>query len=140
MTTYGALAIKPQQACARQNSSRSHLRLVYDKTNSASQRKTKQTPSQVSGSPFVRLAIVFALIACITSIAVGNIRNQAVCNSLGNAQTQSICVMPGDTLWSIAERHAVEGVSTYDEVQWIRAQNNLSTAELRVGANLVVPI
>lgn len=139
MAANGALAIELKETPSRRSASRSHLRLVYDKRRYEPLQKKSPMQSRDSQNSFLRLLVAFALVAGIVSVAVGNVQNDAVCKSLSDAQAKSVAVMPGDTLWSIAERYAVEGVSTYDEVQWIRTQNDLSTGELRVGTKIVVP-
>ena len=48
-------------------------------------------------------------------------------------------VSTGDSLWSIAEAHPVEGVSTPEVVSWIVKANNLPNSSVASGQALVVP-
>lgn len=50
-----------------------------------------------------------------------------------------ISVQSGDTLWDIAEEHPVSDLSTSDTVALIRSWNNLSSSELSIGMDLLVP-
>lgn len=72
---------------------------------------------------------------------------QAVDDAHNTRTRQLICAWPtevvhvseGDTIWGIASDHHIDGVSTSELVQWLREQNNLSTACLLPGQALVVP-
>ncbi len=54
--------------------------------------------------------------------------------------TVEINVREGDTLWGIARSHSIEGVSTYDLVEWLYEQNELSNSCLTPGQTLRVPV
>ena len=62
-----------------------------------------------------------------------------VADALSNCATQSVEVSRGDSLWSIAEAHPVEGVSTPEVVSWIVEANNLPNSSVASGQALVVP-
>ena len=63
-----------------------------------------------------------------------------VADALSNCATQSVEVSTGDSLWSIAEAHPVEGVSTPEVVSWIVEANNLPNSSVASGQALVVPV
>ena len=52
---------------------------------------------------------------------------------------ETITVMPGDTIWQIAETHPVQGCTTYEVVRHIAEANELPKGPLSVGLSLVVP-
>ncbi|MBQ6394768.1 MAG: LysM peptidoglycan-binding domain-containing protein [Atopobiaceae bacterium] len=52
---------------------------------------------------------------------------------------EEVVVLPGDTLWGIAEEHPVEGLTTEQLVHCIEEENGLSGAFLSVGERLLVP-
>lgn len=82
-------------------------------------------------------ALVLAL--CAASLASEALASQASSAALAAVPTQTVCVLEGDTLWGLAERHGVEGVATQDVVAWIEHQNGLDGAALKAGSRLVVP-
>ncbi|MDY2788216.1 MAG: LysM peptidoglycan-binding domain-containing protein [Atopobium sp.] len=53
--------------------------------------------------------------------------------------TTEISVQPGESLWTIAANHGVEGHSTKDVVTYISNKNNLSNSMLTIGQKLIVP-
>lgn len=59
--------------------------------------------------------------------------------SVMDSSSQTITVHSNDTLWSIAESNPIEGVSTEQQVNWIREKNNLDSSLLRSGQTLEIP-
>lgn len=59
--------------------------------------------------------------------------------ALAQATFSTVTVMPGDSLWNIAERNPVEGCSTSDLVRCIRDVNEIDDACLQTGMRLSVP-
>jgi len=59
--------------------------------------------------------------------------------ALSQATFQTVTVMPGDSLWVIAERNPVEGCSTSELVRCIRDVNQIDDACLQTGMRLSVP-
>lgn len=85
------------------------------------------------------------LIAAIALIAlsftfINSIASQrAFDNASANTSQVVISVQSGDTLWDIAEEHPVSHLSTADTVALIRSWNDLSSSELSIGMDLLVP-
>lgn len=52
---------------------------------------------------------------------------------------EEVVVMPGDTLWGIAEGRAVDGMTTSALVSWIEERNDLAGSTLAPGQRIVVP-
>lgn len=59
--------------------------------------------------------------------------------ALSQATFQTVTVMPGDSLWVIAERNPIEGCSTSELVRCIRDINEIDDACLQTGMRLSVP-
>lgn len=87
------------------------------------------------------LVIVFALAAIMIACLFGTLiaGQRAYDTGLASRQRAELVVGSGDTLWSIASEHAIEGLSTQDTVSVLREWNDLSTSSLTPGTTLVVP-
>ena len=78
----------------------------------------------------------------ILMFAVSFLRTTALnsfATSVMDSASQTITVQSNDTLWSIAESNPIEGVSTEQQVSWIRERNNLDSSLLRAGQTLEIP-
>jgi hypothetical protein len=51
----------------------------------------------------------------------------------------SVVVHDGDSVWSLAEAHPVDGYSTQEVVTWIESHNQLESATIQAGQTLDVP-
>ncbi len=83
-------------------------------------------------------ALIFITFAAVL-FSFGLSVHEAVASRLEAAPTASVRVLDGESLWSIAEKHGVDGVSTKDVVSWIKAKNGLSVSTLSAGQSLLVP-
>ena len=83
---------------------------------------------------------VLALVVALAWIAVDHAHTAQVDEAFAHTTYQTATVMPGTTLWSLAESHPVEGCSTREVVAHIRAINHLESASLSVGMQLQVPV
>ncbi|MEN9752466.1 MAG: hypothetical protein RL670_157 [Actinomycetota bacterium] len=85
-----------------------------------------------------RTAIVaVALLIGASQLLLGQASAGAASN-LSNGHFNYVTVMPGDSLWGIAEK-AAPGQNTGDYVQAIISLNNLGTANVSVGQQLALP-
>ncbi|MFM8254775.1 MAG: LysM peptidoglycan-binding domain-containing protein [Actinomycetota bacterium] len=83
--------------------------------------------------------LVVALSLISANTALGSNESGAVLG--GSAGYESIRVLPGESLWSIARQIAPDfGVSTGDIVAMIIEINNLPSSELESGAELLIPL
>ncbi|MEY2798033.1 MAG: Cell division suppressor protein YneA [Actinomycetota bacterium] len=83
--------------------------------------------------------LVVALSLISANTALGSNQSGAVPG--GSAGYESIRVLPGESLWSIARQVAPDfGASTGDIVAMIIEINNLPSSELESGAELLIPI
>ena len=92
-----------------------------------------------------QLAVFTALLALVVVLAgVCHLSDcmaaARVADALDGCVQTTVTVMPGDSLWHIAETHAVKGCSTAELVRHIEDTNHLESAQLSVGMQLQVPI
>ncbi len=69
------------------------------------------------------------------SAGAASARTEAV----GSATFEPVTVEAGDSLWSLATEHPIEGLSTQETSDAIRDRNQLETALLQPGMELEVP-
>lgn len=83
------------------------------------------------------LCMVFAvgfIAACASQLRVNRISR-----AFDACATEEVGVVAGESLWDIAVRHGVDGVSTYEVIRWIKEHNDLCTSELPCGRTIKVP-
>ena len=86
-----------------------------------------------------RLVISLLMAATLVVLALIGARTAlADTTTPAPAQVQQVMVLPGDTLWSIAQAQAPSG-DVREVVAEIRSLNKLSSSRLMVGQELVVP-
>ena len=82
----------------------------------------------------VALTLFFVLATSVFSA-----RHAAYAESVSNVTYETIRVQSGDSLWSLAEEYAIEGLSTQETSDMIRNVNHLEHGSLAAGAHLKVP-
>ncbi len=89
--------------------------------------------------------LVFTLTALAVSICVagtifmGSAASDSKLNALLNAPTKIVEVTTGDTLWNIAEKNPIDGLSITETVDAIKMVNDLDSGLLVPGMELSVP-
>lgn len=58
----------------------------------------------------------------------------------GDIATVMVAVEEGDTLWSMAEDHPIDGLTTQQCVRWVIDRNGLDDAVLTPGQVLELPL
>ncbi len=89
-----------------------------------------------------RLAILLVIAALLfTAFSLGRAGSQASGDSAPAVapRVEQITVLPGDTLWSVAKRIAPDN-DPREVVSQIRDLNDLSSTELQVGQQLLLPV
>jgi LysM repeat protein len=90
----------------------------------------------------VRLARTFFILSALALFIAGLVSAPgAVATDQGHSAANAfnyVSVMPGDTLWGLAETYAGK-VNKQDWIADIISLNNLSSAELVVGEKLALP-
>lgn len=94
---------------------------------------------------FVKRRVLVALVAFVLAFGVvamagSAIREAYVGGKLSESRTEYVTVQPGDSLWGIAQRSRVSGVSTDEVVSWISSKNGLSANDLKPGQEILVPV
>lgn len=90
--------------------------------------------------------LVFTLAALAVSVCVagtifmGSASSDSKLNALLNAPTKIVEVTSGDTLWNIAEKNPIDGLSITETVDAIKMVNDLDSGLLVTGMELSVPI
>lgn len=90
-----------------------------------------------------RLTAAGVVLALAALFAVGLISSGAQRRAaalLEAAPTQVVVVHQGDSVWDIARRSCLDGVSTQDVASWIGARNGLDGARVQPGDRLTVPV
>ncbi len=87
------------------------------------------------------LTVSFALLLVFAACVIGRsfIHAQQVATIIENVPRTEITVSSGDTLWDVAQDHALDGIASYQLVEAIEDWNDLESAQLMPGQKLVVP-
>lgn len=81
-----------------------------------------------------------AVSACVAgTIFMGSASSDSKLNALLNAPTKIVEVTTGDTLWNIAEKNPIDGLSITETVDAIKMVNDLDSGLLVPGMELSVP-
>lgn len=81
------------------------------------------------------------ILVCVLSVnfVIFGILNPFNANADETKEPIEICVKSGDTLWSIAEQYSADS-EIRDFVNDIKEQNSLTSANLKVGQKLLIPV
>lgn len=95
-------------------------------------------PVALKASTIVAFAVAFTLFFVLAT-TVFTARHAAYADSASNVTYETVRVHTGDSLWSLAEEHPVEGLTTQETSDMIRSVNHLERGSLDAGAVLKVP-
>lgn len=96
------------------------------------------TPAVLKVSTIVALAVALTLFFVLAT-SIFSARHAAYAESVSNVTYEAIRVQSGDSLWSLAQEHPIEGLSTQETSDMIRDVNHLEHGSLDAGAHLKVP-
>ncbi|WP_248925574.1 LysM peptidoglycan-binding domain-containing protein [Paenibacillus hamazuiensis] len=82
------------------------------------------------------VSIIFTFSALVTVYASGE---SASVKTSGTAETRSVVVMPGDTLWSIASANKTRDQDIRTYIDKIKEANKLKSSVLKEGQLLFLP-
>ena len=102
----------------------------------APEHEASSASSRRAGALLVVIALAAVFTLAIGMLAMGQASLDA---AIASRDRIEIVVDAGDTLWGIASDHAVDGLSTQDTVDVVRAWNGLTSSSLTPGTTLVVP-
>lgn len=99
---------------------------------------TTSAPVALKVSTIVALAVALTLFFVLAT-SIFSARHAAYAESVSNVTYEAVRVQSGDSLWSLAQEHPIEGLSTQETSDMIRNVNHLEKGSLDVGAHLKVP-
>lgn len=99
---------------------------------------TTSTPVALKASTIVALAVAFTLFFVLAT-SIFSARHAAYAESVSNVTYETVRVQSGDSLWSLAQEHPIEGLSTQETSDMIRNVNHLEHGSLDAGTHLKVP-
>ena len=95
-------------------------------------------PAALKASTIVALAVALTLFFVLAT-SIFSARHAAYAESASNVTYETVRVQSGDSLWSLAQEHPIEGLSTQETSDMIRNVNHLEKGSLDAGAHLKVP-
>ena len=117
---------------------RSRFQPVAAMPNRAQHTVVAPAPVALKASTIVAFAVAFTLFFVLAT-TVFTARHAAYADSASNVTYETVRVHTGDSLWSLAEEHPVEGLTTQETSDMIRSANHLERGSLDAGAVLKVP-
>ena len=99
---------------------------------------TTSAPVALKVSTIVALAVALTLFFVLAT-SIFSARHAAYAESVSNVTYETVRVQSGDSLWSLAQEHPIEGLSTQETSDMIRNVNHLEHGSLDAGAHLKVP-
>lgn len=99
---------------------------------------TTSAPVALKASTIVALAVALTLFFVLAT-SIFSARHAAYAESASNVTYETVRVQSGDSLWSLAQEHSVDGLSTQETSDIIRSVNHLEHGSLDAGDVLKVP-
>ena len=99
---------------------------------------TTSAPVALKVSTIVALAVALTLFFVLAT-SIFSARHAAYAESVSNVTYETVRVQSGDSLWSLAQEHPIEGLSTQETSDMIRNVNHLEHGSLDAGVHLKVP-
>lgn len=99
---------------------------------------TTSAPVALKASTIVVLAVALTLFFVLAT-SIFSARHAAYAESVSNVTYETVRVQSGDSLWSLAQEHPIEGLSTQETSDMIRNVNHLEHGSLDAGVHLKVP-
>mgnify|MGYP001461092823 FL=1 len=99
---------------------------------------TTSAPVALKASTIVALAVALTLFFVLAT-SIFSARHAAYAESASNVTYEIVRVQSGDSLWSLAQEHSVDGLSTQETSDMIRSVNHLEHGSLDAGDVLKVP-
>lgn len=99
---------------------------------------TTSAPVALKASTIVALAVALTLFFVLAT-SIFSARHAAYAEPVSNVTYETVRVQSGDSLWSLAQEHPIEGLSTQETSDMIRNVNHLEHGSLDAGVHLKVP-
>lgn len=87
----------------------------------------------------IALGALLAVLACVIAFSFVSARTAHEEAIIAASPRIEVSVAPGDSLWSLASAHPLEGLDTSRTVDLIKEWNGLASGTLQVGTVLFVP-
>ena len=99
---------------------------------------TTSAPVALKASTIVALAVALTLFFVLAT-SIFSARHAAYAESASNVTYETVRVQSGDSLWSLAQEHSVDGLTTQETSDIIRSVNHLEHGSFDAGDVLKVP-
>lgn len=99
---------------------------------------TTSAPVALKASTIVALAVALTIFFVLAT-SIFSARHAVYAESASNVTYETVRVQSGDSLWSLAQEHSVDGLSTQETSDIIRSVNHLEHGSLDAGDVLKVP-
>ena len=108
---------------------------------SARARKNKASAPQVrrQSHALVYTCLLLTIVFALAFWGTEQVRARRTYLALSLVPSTQITVGTGDSLWTIAQAHSIDGVSTSELIDWLKDENDLSGSVLALGQSLTVP-
>ena len=117
---------------------RSNFQAVTTKPVRNQHASAASAPVALKASTVVAVAVGFKR-CFVLAMSVFSARHAAYADSGANVTYETVRVQSGDSLWSLAQEHPIDGLSTQETSDMIRSVNHLERGSLDAGAVLKVP-
>ena len=117
---------------------RSGFQTLPGKPSRSQRVATASAPAALKASTIVTLAVALTLFFVLAT-SIFSARHAAYAESVSNVTYETVRVQSGDSLWSLAQEHPIEGLSTQETSEMIRNVNHLEHGSLDAGVHLKVP-
>lgn len=117
---------------------RSGFQTLPGKPSRSQRVTTASAPAALKASTIAALAVALTLFFVLAT-SIFSARHAAYAESVSNVTYETVRVQSGDSLWSLAQEHPIEGLSTQETSEMIRSVNHLEHGSLDAGAHLKVP-
>ena len=117
---------------------RSGFQTLLGKPSRSQRVTTASAPAALKASTIAALAVALTLFFVLAT-SIFSARHAAYAESVSNVTYETVRVQSGDSLWSLAQEHPIEGLSTQETSEMIRSVNHLEHGSLDAGVHLKVP-
>lgn len=117
---------------------RSGFQTLPGKPSRSQRVTTASAPAALKASTIAALAVALTLFFVLAT-SIFSARHAAYAESVSNVTYETVRVQSGDSLWSLAQEHPIEGLSTQETSEMIRSVNHLEHGSLDAGVHLKVP-
>lgn len=117
---------------------RSSFQTLPGKPSRSQRVVTVSAPAALKASTIVALAVALTIFFVLAT-SIFSARHAAYAESASNVTYETVRVQSGDSLWSLAQEHPIEGLSTQETSDMIRNVNHLEHGSLDAGVHLKVP-